>query len=374
MIKRVFILFLTFLVVLFPALQINGDDDPKKTVQVVVLDAGHGGKDPGALGKKSREKDIVLSITLKVGKYIEENFEDVKVIYTRKKDEFIELHKRADIANSNKADLFISIHANGSYQTSAYGTETFVLGTANNEKNLEVVMAENSVIELEEDYTSNYEGFDPNSIESYIAFTLMQSTYLLQSLQFASFVQDQFRDRVKRHDRGVKQQIFVVLWKTTMPSVLIETGFITNTTEEKYLMSDDGQTYLASAIFRAFKEYKEEIESKSVFTAIPHDDPDPEPESPEQSENLFQEGIFFTVQIASSTRELKENHEIFTTFEKVYTFTKESTYKYTVGRFTRYENALEYSREVRTQVNGAFVIAIKNNKIIPVKEALDALN
>jgi len=374
MIKRVFIIFLAFLVVLFPALQVNGDDDPKKTVQVVVLDAGHGGRDPGALGKKSREKDIVLSITLKVGKYIEENFEDVKVIYTRTKDEFIELHKRADIANSNNADLFISIHANGSSKTNAYGTETFVLGTAHNEKNLEVVMAENAVIELEEDYSSNYEGFNPNSVESYIAFSLMQSTYLLQSLEFASFIQDQFRERVQRFDRGVKQHLLVVLWKTTMPSVLVETGFITNPTEEKYLMSEKGQTYLASAIYRAFKEYKEEIESKSVFTAIPHDDPDPNTGPSSQSGTSFQDGIFFTVQIASSARELKNSHEIFNNFDKVYSFTKENTYKYTVGQFTRYDNALEYSREVRSQVNGAFVIAIKNNKIIPVKEALDELN
>jgi N-acetylmuramoyl-L-alanine amidase len=372
MIKRVFILFLAFLVVLFPALQVDGDDDPKKTVQVVVLDAGHGGKDPGSLGNKSREKDIVLSITLKVGKYIEENHKDVKVIYTRKKDEFIELHKRADIANSNNADLFISIHANGFSKSSVYGTETFVLGTAHNEKNLEVVMAENSVIELEEDYSSNYEGFNPNSVESYIAFSLMQSTYLLQSLEFASLIQDQFRERVKRNDRGVKQHLLVVLWKTTMPSVLVETGFITNPAEEKYLMSDDGQTYLASAIYRAFKEYKEEIESKSVFTAIPTDDP--ESETPEQPGTSFQEGIFFTVQIASSGRELKEDHEIFTQFENVYTFNKDNTYKYTVGQFPRYENALEYSQEVRNKVNGAFVIAIKNNKIIPVKEALGELN
>ncbi len=374
MIKRVFILFLTFLVVVFPALQIIGDDDPKKTVQVVVLDAGHGGKDPGALGKKSREKDIVLPITLKVGKYIEENFKDVKVIYTRTTDEFIELHKRADIANSNKADLFISIHANASKQTNAYGTETFVLGTAHNEKNLEVVMTENSVIELEEDYSSNYEGFDPNSVESYIAFSLMQSTYLLQSLEFASFVQDQFRERVKRYDRGVKQHLLVVLWKTTMPSVLIETGFITNATEEKYLMSEDGQTYLASAIFRAFKEYKEEIESKSVFTAIPHDDPAPENEPAAQEGRSFQDGIFFTVQIASSSRALKENHEVFSSFDKVYSFIRDGAYKYTVGQFTTYQNALEYSREVRGQISGAFVIAVKNNKIIPVKDALDELN
>ena len=374
MFKRVFNIFLAFCVVLFPASQADGDDDPKKTIKVVVLDAGHGGKDPGALGNKSREKDIVLDITLKVGKYIEENFDDVKVIYTRKTDEFIELHKRADIANSNSADLFISIHANGSRQSRAFGTETFVLGTAHNEKNLEVVMAENSVIELEEDYTSNYEGFDPNSVESYIAFSLMQSTYLLQSLEFASFVQDQFRDRAKRHDRGVKQHLLVVLWKTTMPSVLIETGFITNPTEEKYLMSEEGQSYLASAIYRAFKEYKEEIESKSVFNAVPQPDPETESGSQEQAEKSFSNGIFFTVQIASSGRELKNNHEIFTQFDKVYSFIKENTFKYTVGQYSCYGDALEYSREVRNLVDGAFVIAIRNNQIIPVREALDELN
>ena len=373
MIKRVFHIFLALVLVLFPSSRAPGDDDPKKTIQVVVLDAGHGGKDPGALGKKSREKDIVLAITLKVGKYIEENFKDVKVIYTRTEDEFIELHKRAEIANSNSADLFISIHANGSKQSNAYGTETFVLGTAHNERNLEVVMAENSVIELEEDYSSNYEGFDPNSVESYIAFSLMQSTYLLQSLEFASFVQDQFRDRAKRNDRGVKQHLLVVLWKTTMPSVLIETGFITNPVEEKYLMSEDGQTYLASAIYRAFKDYKEEIESKSVFSAIPHDDQEQD-EGHEGEPYSFEEGVYFTVQVASSGRELKENNEIFTMFDTVYSFKKDDVFKYTVGQFTNYGNALEYSKEVRIHVNGAFVIAVKNNKIITVREALDALN
>ena len=374
MIKRAFHIFLALVLVLFPSSRAPGIDDPKKTIQVVVLDAGHGGKDPGALGKKSREKDIVLAITLKVGKYIEENYKDVKVIYTRTKDEFIELHKRADIANSNNADLFISIHANGSKQSNAYGTETFVLGTAHNERNLEVVMAENSVIELEEDYSSNYEGFDPNSVESYIAFSLMQSTYLLQSLEFASFVQDQFRERAKRNDRGVKQHLLVVLWKTTMPSVLIETGFITNPVEEKYLMSDEGQTYLASAIYRAFKDYKEEIESKSVFTAIPHDDPEQDEGQEGQQLSSFAEGIFFTIQVASSGRVMKEDHEIFTMFDTVYSFKKDDSFKYTVGQFTSYGNALEYSREVRTRVNGAFVIAVKNNKIITVREALDELN
>ena len=361
--KRLIFIFLVLLLAILPGSDIEADDEPKDKVRVVVLDAGHGGEDPGALGKISREKDIVLNITLQVGKYIEENFDDVKVIYTRKNDVFIPLHKRADIANSNKADLFISIHANWASNSRIIGTETFALGDQRSEKNLEVVMKENSVITLEEDYTSHYEGFDPTSAESYIIFSLMQNTYLEQSLSFASYVQDQFRTRVQRTDRGVKQDIFLVLWKTTMPSVLIETGFLTNPTEEKFLMSDQGQTYIASAIYRAFKEYKQDIESRSIFSIDPEIISETDPEG--QVDN-----IYFTVQIASSSRQLKEDHDIFTSFDDVHMLRKDKYYKYAVGHFDEYADALNYSRSVREKLQGAFVIAVKNDKIIPVSEAL----
>lgn len=366
--------FLTFILILTGfnlfVLSARADGDPKNKVEVVVLDAGHGGKDPGALGKYSREKDITLSITLKVGQYIEENFEDVTVIYTRNKDVFIPLHERANIANKNKADLFISVHANSSKSSRVYGTETFAMGDHRSDQNLEVAMKENSVITLEQDYTIHYEGFDPTSAESYIIFTLMQNIYLEQSLTFASFVQEQFKDRAKRTDRGVKQDIFLVLWKTTMPSVLIETGFISNLTEEKYLMSEQGQVYLASAIYRAFKDYKLDIESKSVFNT---NSTETESLSPDHtfSNNQYNNTVTFMVQIASSNVQLEPANPIFSDYNNIELLVKEDAYKYAVGNFKSYNDASEYSKDVKKKYPGAFVIAVKNHEIIPVQEALE---
>jgi N-acetylmuramoyl-L-alanine amidase len=230
-------------------------------VDVVVIDAGHGGKDNGTSGKSMKEKDLALKIALKVGSYIEKNVPGVKVIYTRKDDRYLSLDERADIANKNKADLFICIHANANPNKNAYGTETYVMGLHKDESNLAVAKRENSVILLDENYHERYEGFDPNSPESYILFTLTQSAFQTSSLSFAQKVEDQFKNRVGRTSRGVKQAGFLVLWRTTMPSVLIETGFLSNATEEKFLASDEGQDLIASGIYRAFKEYKTEVES-----------------------------------------------------------------------------------------------------------------
>ena len=213
--------------------------------------------------KKSKEKNVNLTVALKLGKLITENYEDVKVIYTRKTDVFVELYRRAQIANDNHADLFISIHSNAMTDKRFTGAETYVLGQTMDEANLQVAMKENSVITFEKDYETKYEGFDPNSVESYIIFSLMQNTYLRQSTEFATMIQSQFRDRVGRKDRGVRQAGFQVLWRTTMPSVLVEMGFITNAEEEKFLVSEQGQDYLASAIFRAFRDYKQTIDSRS---------------------------------------------------------------------------------------------------------------
>lgn len=230
-------------------------------VDVVVIDAGHGGHDDGTHGKILKEKDLALKIALKVGSYIEKNVPGVKVIYTRKDDRYLALDERANIANKNKADLFICIHANANRNTNAYGTETFVMGLHKDEGNLAIAQRENSVILMDENYEERYEGFNPNSPESYILFTLIQSAYQEASLKFAQKVENQFKDRVGRLSRGVKQAGFVVLWRTTMPSVLIETGFLTNPTEEKFLAGEQGQDLIASGIYRAFKEYKSEVES-----------------------------------------------------------------------------------------------------------------
>src|SRR4030042_5756959 len=212
--------------------------------KTVVIDAGHGGKDPGSVGKTGTEKEVVLAIALKLGQYIEARLPDVKVVYTRKTDEFIPLHQRADIANSHKADLYISIHANGNVSNLVTGTETLVLGLHRAEENFEVAKKENSVILLEDDYTTHYEGFDPNSPESYMIFSLMQNLYFEQSIKFADYVQNQFKDRVSRKDRGVKQQGLLVLARTSMPGVLIETGFMTNPDEEKFLLTEQGQDFI----------------------------------------------------------------------------------------------------------------------------------
>ena len=234
---------------------------PEFKVDVVVIDAGHGGKDTGTRGKKILEKDIALKIALKVGHYIEQNVPGVKVIYTRKNDTYLSLDERANIANKAGADLFICIHANSMPGGKATGTETYVMGLHKDESNFEVAKRENSVILMDEDYKERYEGFDPDSPESYILFSLTQSAYQESSLLFAQKVEDQFKHRVGRHSRGVKQAGFVVLWRTTMPSVLIETGFLSHPTEEQFLAQERGQELIASGIYRAFKEYKSEVES-----------------------------------------------------------------------------------------------------------------
>lgn len=228
---------------------------------VVVIDAGHGGKDPGNSGKVAKEKNIALKISLKLGAYIEKNMPDVKVVYTRKDDRYIGLDERADIANKAKADLFICIHANSHTTSKPYGTETFVMGHHKDDGNLEVAKRENSVILMDENYEERYEGFDPKSPESYILFTLIQNAYQESSLKFAQKVEDQFKTKAGRLSRGVKQAGFVVLWKTTMPSVLVEAGFLSNAAEEKFLNTDEGQDLIASGIYRAFKDYKSEVES-----------------------------------------------------------------------------------------------------------------
>ncbi len=225
-------------------------------VKTVVIDPGHGGKDPGAVGKFSKEKDITLAIALKVGYYIKRCCPDVKVIYTRTTDVFVPLYKRAEIANKANADLFISIHANSSKNHRAYGAATYVMGLHKDQDNLYVAMTENKSIKLEKNYKDVYDSFDFNSPEAYIIFSLYQNAYLDLSLQFAQLVQDQFRDRARRRDLGVHQAGFLVLWRTTMPSVLIEVGYISNPAEERYLNSKYGQDIIASAIYRAFKQYK----------------------------------------------------------------------------------------------------------------------
>jgi N-acetylmuramoyl-L-alanine amidase len=233
------------------------------TVKTVVIDAGHGGGDPGTLGTrslKSSEKDVALGVALRIGEYIKANYPDLKVIYTRRSDKFIELHERAAIANRANADCFISVHCN-SAAPSATGTETYAMGTHKTESNLSVAKRENSSILLESDYTENYDGFDPKSAEAHIMFSMFQNAYMAQSLLLAQKVENQMAATAKRKSRGVRQAGFLVLYRTTMPAILIETGFLTNTTEEKYLHSDEGQDNIALSVYKAFSDYKQQIEA-----------------------------------------------------------------------------------------------------------------
>ena len=229
----------------------------------VVIDAGHGGHDPGALGKITQEKKLNLDVSLLLGKMIEEECEGVQVRYTRKTDVFLTLQERANFVNKNNADLFICIHTNASKSSTAVGAETFVLGIDKMASNLDVAMRENAVMLLEENYETVYQGFDPNSIDSYIMFELMQDQYIDQSLQFATNVQQQFSGTLKRADRGVRQAGFWVLHKSACPSVLIEMGFISNPDEEIYLASKDGKQQIATALYNAFVNYKNALDRKN---------------------------------------------------------------------------------------------------------------
>lgn len=243
---------------------IESDTDPigpDYMVRTVVLDAGHGGKDPGCLGKKTTEKEIALDVVLKLGQMIKSSYPDVKVVYTRDTDEFIPLHERAQIANNHEADLFISVHCNATVKKSVSGSETFVLGLHRAADNLEVAKRENAAILKEENYQQNYDGFDPNSDEGHIALSMYQNAFLDQSIAFATLVEGEFVDYAGRESRGVKQAGFLVLRNTYMPSVLVEAGFLTNTKEENFLVTEDGKLRTAKSIFNAFSKYKYDIES-----------------------------------------------------------------------------------------------------------------
>lgn len=230
-------------------------------MKTVVIDAGHGGKDPGCMGKKSKESQIALKVALELGKNIKKFMPDVKVLYTRSTDKFVELHDRANFANKNHADLFISIHCNSNPSKNIHGTETYAMGLASSEGNLDVAKRENSVILQETDYKEKYGGFDPKSPLGHIFLANFQSVHLESSLRFADKIESQLKDRIGRKSRGVKQAGFLVLWRTAMPSVLVEIGFLSNQEEEKYLSSEKGQVHIASGIYRAFRDYKEAAEA-----------------------------------------------------------------------------------------------------------------
>lgn len=357
----VIILILTFY---HPFLVAQTVNNKGKKISTVVIDAGHGGKDPGASGSHSREKDITLAVALKVGHYIKANLPDVKVIYTRTKNRFVPLIKRSEIANKNKADLFISIHCNSSNSHKPYGAETYVLGSddSRSNRNMKVAMLENAAILLEDNAKSNYDGFDPNSPESYIIFSLKQNDYKQkESLLLAQKIQSQFKNRAGRKDRGVHQAGFLVLAGTYMPSVLVELGYLSNYTEEKYLLSEKGQSYLASAIYRAVKSYKHdyELENKAVISTVKKSAVKKPVEKPQIEFNT----VDYRVQFTTSTKKIPVTDKRFSSIPEVSVYYHNGLYKYTSGHFKTIDEAVKHQINLKHMgYKTAWVVKMKGNK------------
>ena len=369
-------------------------------ISTVVIDPGHGGRDSGALGAISKEKDINLTVALLVGDYIKKNCPDVNVVFTRERDVFVDLDERANIANRNNADVFISIDCTSteSKAASAVGAETYVLGEHKNAANLAVAKKENASILYEEDADEKYGNFDLNSPEAYIALSLFQKEYLNQSIQLAANIQEQFTKRVGRKDRGVQQAGFLVLWKTAMPSVLIELGFISNAAEERFLASEDGQTYMASAIYRAFRDFKTsyEGENQTVKVETPVEIKVEKPaetkvettevtkvetpvETPVETkvvtvETPVETKVSFKVQFATRDTQVPVNHKDFAKVPEVDVYFYNGAYRYTSGDFRSKQGAVDRQAELRKQGFGdAFVVAFINGERATIKEAENAL-
>ena len=365
---------------------------------VVVIDPGHGGHDPGALGRKSKEKNINLSIALKAGRLIKENHTDTRIVYTRSKDVFIPLHSRAEIANNAKADLFISIHTNSVARNkhAVSGTETYTLGLHKTQENLEVAQKENAVILIEEDYQQRYAGFNPNSAESYIIFEFLQDKNMEKSVNMAQFIQREFRQTASRKDKGVHQAGFLVLRATSMPSVLIEVGYISNPNEENYLISERGQNALAKSIYNAFCIYKNgntaTLKTANTKNAVVYDNIEPssptETDSPvineapiineiaERTPNNSSKALeadskpVFKIQILTSDKKLGNNSRLFTGVKPVSYYFENNIYKYTYGEDTNYNKILRLKRSIDSKFKDAFIIAFKNGKKININQAI----
>ena len=379
-------------------------------IRTIIIDAGHGGKDPGNLGTrryKTTEKDVALKVALKLGGYLKEHMPEVKVVYTRSTDVFIPLKERADIANKAEGDLFISIHCDSFTKSSVHGSTSLVLGRNHDDEN-RVAIQENSAILLEENYEEKYEGFDPRKPESLIALNLYQNTYLNQSVLLAKKIQDQFRERVSRRDRGVKQQPLYVTSRTAMPAVLVELGFLTNPAEEDFLLSDQGQSYMASAIFRAIRDYKQErdavlktqtpsAEKPKINPAKPLE-PKPAPEekttartvqekpkttestaektnpSAETTSTTAEDAISFGVQIltSASRKELKATN--FKGVNNVKVLQEGGLFKYYVGPVETFDAAKVLQSEMRQAgFKDSFVIGFKGRTKIGALQALKML-
>ena len=372
-VKLIFFLFVFIISSNFLFSQVNSNK-----IKTVVIDPGQGGKDSGTMGTKRfkiYEKHVALSVSLKLGKYISEAFPEIDVIYTRSSDVFLELNERTEIANNANADLFISIHCDGFTNPKPSGASVFVMGMSKLKANMDVAMRENAAIYLEDNYQQKYEGFDPKSPESYIVFSLMQNTYLNQSLKIAEEVENQFATRANRKSRGVKQAPFYVISRTNMPSILVECGFLTNPKEEEFLHSDLGQDYIASAIFRAFRTYKEniEIEENNLKNKNQLISDSTNNDTIVVKEKKKESTLLYKVQIGTFLKSMSNQDqfiELKAEEEKI-----NGTYKYYVLAGNNKKDAdklKDYLREIGFK--GAFIVAFQDGKQISTKDALNLQN
>lgn len=365
--------FVTLLISLF-ALSIN----LQAQGFTVVIDAGHGGKDPGAISanKKIYEKDITLNVALMVGKAIEENHPEVKVLYTRKTDRFVGLNDRAKMANRANADLFISIHTNAAKNRTAKGAETYTLGIeeSRTERNLEIAKRENGVILLEENHEKTYANFNPESPESYIIFEYIQSEYVKESIHMAQYVQENLSTEANRLDRGVRQAGFLVLNATSMPSVLVELGYISNTEEAKYLASANGQKRMSICISNAFDKYYEDLVRQSNNTTN-SDTPQTTREQVNNNANEDKTKVqdntpVFKIQLMSSTKKLQSNDKAFKGLNPVECYFDKGMYKYTTGSSTDYYEIVKLKKRINEKFKDAFIVAFINNERTDTQQAI----
>ncbi|MDE5610752.1 MAG: N-acetylmuramoyl-L-alanine amidase [Odoribacter sp.] len=362
-----------FLLMVFSVDVSVGQQDLGK-IKRICIDAGHGGKDPGAVGAKAYEKNIVLSVALKLGKQIEKAYPDIKVVYIRKTDVFVELTERTRIAKSQKADLFISIHANSLDVKKnpkgkvVRGVETYVLGANNSEHNLQVAMKENSVIHYEDNYSMKYEGFDPSRAESYILFSMLRNVHQDKSMILASMIQDNLVKTTSVTDRGVCQGPLWVLKDVAMPAVLVEVGYISNPDEERFMASESGQTKIVNGIFKGFQAYKERVEKKvalNIENTMPerHDDAEQS-----KAEEVAGDSLVYAVQVASGPNPVQETSELCPGY-KVNELKCDDRYRYYVAPSADYGEVRGKMSKVKSQVKDCFIIAIYKGRLISVSEA-----
>lgn len=363
---RIYAIFLLATLVFTGTSLAQDDEMDYAAIKTVVIDAGHGGKDPGCHGASAHEKHVCLSMALMLGDMIKDKYPNIKVVYTRDKDVFVELDERAKIANRNNADLFICIHANAA-SAQAYGTETYVLGLHRTESQQKVAERENSIIHLEDDGGAKYDGFDL-SPDAIIARQIQLSVFLDQSISFASKLQSEFKS-IGRFDRGVKQAGFLVLYKTTMPSVLIETGFLTNPKEEKFLSAPETQRQMANSMFTAFRKYKNELEGvEELIEDKPIVKPNPKPVVNQDSDV---EDVVFRIQIETSETKISLTSNKFKGYT-VYEYEQNGIFKYTVGAFV---NDIEAARAYRIRMveqgyQHAFVVGFLDGERINLQKAI----